>query len=355
MRITFIGLTLTSSWGNGHATTYRGLLRELSRAGHAVTFLEHDKPWYAGHRDMPDPPFARTVLYESVGRLKENHEGDVRDADAVVVGSYVPQGVRVGEWALRTARGPVLFYDIDTPVTLAKLARGDHEYLTPGLIRRYAAYLSFSAGPTLGRLEREYGSPMARALHCSVDPELYYPEDVEPATDLNYLGTYSPDRQPPLERLLIEPARQWPAGRFAVAGPQYPADIAWPENVARRDHCPPAEHRRFYNSSRFTLNVTRADMVAAGWSPSVRLFEAAACGVPILSDTWPGLGDYFPIGEQIFTADTTGDALEILTDLPDPARQEAAAAARANVLKNHTAAARAKELLQILRQAEAKE
>jgi spore maturation protein CgeB len=351
MRITFIGLTITSSWGNGHVTTYRALLRELVAAGHEVVFLEHDKPWYAEHRDLPEPPFGRTVLYPDVEALKREHVGEVREADAVVVGSYVPQGVEVGKWALATATGPVVFYDIDTPVTLAKLGRADYEYLTPTLIGRYAAYLSFSAGPTLERLEREFGSPMARALHCSVDPTLYHPEPADDPIDLNYLGTYSPDRQPPLQRLLIEPARQWGKGRFEVAGPNYPADVEWPANVRRVDHCPPAEHRTFYNSARFTLNVTRADMVAAGWSPSVRLFEAAACGVPMISDRWDGLGDYFPLNEQIFVADTTEQALAILRDLPEPDRRSAAEAARQTVLQHHTAEVRAAELITFLREA----
>jgi spore maturation protein CgeB len=345
MRITFIGLTITSSWGNGHATTYRALVRELVRRGHDVAFLEHDKPWYAAHRDMPRPPFGRTILYDSLQTLKQRHAPDVRDADAVIVGSYVPQGVEVGEWAIATAGGPVAFYDIDTPVTLAKLGRGDFEYLSPELIPRYAAYLSFSGGPTLERLERHYGSPAARPLYCSVDPELYFPEPGRTRScDLGYLGTYSDDRQPTLEKLLLEPARQWSKGRFVVAGPQYPPQIQWPANVLRIEHLPPAEHRAFYNSQRWTLNVTRADMIAAGWSPSVRLFEAAACGVPILSDEWPGLGDFLAIGSEIITADSPEAALAAVRDMPEDEATSMSAAARKRVLSNHTAAHRAAEL-----------
>ena len=344
MRLVILGLTITSAWGNGHATTYRALVREFGRRGHRVTFLEHDKPWYAAHRDLPDPPFGETALYESVDALKADHAATLRGADAVIVGSYVPQGVEVGEWALATAGGPVAFYDIDTPVTLAKLARGDHEYLTPDLIARYRMYLSFSGGPTLGRLERELGSPAARALHCSVDPELYRPMDVGPDADLGYLGTYSDDRQPGVDRLLTEPARAWAAGRFVVAGPRYPDHIDWPANVRRVEHLPPAEHCGFYNGCRWALNVTRADMVAAGWSPSVRLFEAAACGTPVLSDDWPGLGDYFPPGSHIKVAESADEALRIVRDTPDDERRAVGAAARETVLRHHTAAVRAAEL-----------
>jgi spore maturation protein CgeB len=342
--IAVLGLSITSSWGNGHATTFRGLVRELAARGHRVTFLERDVPWYAENRDMPHPAGCRTVLYRSLDELQREHGAVVRDADVVIVGSYVPEGVSVGEWATATARGAVAFYDIDTPVTLAKLARGDHEYLTPALVARYDLYLSFTGGPTLDRLERELGSPMARALYCSVDPALYYPEAVEPRWDLGYMGTYSDDRQPTLDRLLVEPARHWPAGRFVVAGPQYPSDLAWPANVERITHLPPREHRAFYNAQRFTLNVTRADMIAAGWSPSVRLFEAAACGTPIVSDWWEGLDEVLRLGEEILVAHAGDESQRVVQGMPEDERRAIGAAARDRVLAAHTAAHRAAEL-----------
>jgi spore maturation protein CgeB len=344
MKIVILGLSITSSWGNGHATTYRGLVRELAARGHDVLFLERDVPWYAAQRDLPAPPYCRTELYADLPDLTGRFAGDVAGADAVIVGSYVPEGVAVGERVTRTARGVTAFYDIDTPVTLAKLARGDFEYLSPDLIPRYGLYLSFSGGPTLNRLEREFGSPRARPLYCSVDPTLYYPEDAAPVWDLGYMGTYSPDRQPPLTRLLIDPARRWPEGRFAVAGPQYPTDIAWPANVERIEHLPPAEHRPFYNAQRWTLNITRADMVAAGYSPSVRLFEAAACGVPVISDWWEGLDTFFAVGTEILVAETAGESLCALRETAEAARREIGARARARVLSAHTAAHRAIEL-----------
>jgi len=342
--IAILGLSITSSWGNGHATTYRGLVRELTARGHRVLFLERDVPWYADNRDLPEPPYGRTVLYSGLEELKDRFEKDIRSADLVIVGSYVPEGVAVGQWATRTARGATAFYDIDTPVTLAKLARGDHEYLTPELIPCYGCYLSFTGGPTLKRLERHYGSPMARPLYCSFDPGLYYPEEVEPKWDLGYMGTYSDDRQPTVDRLLIQPARHWTNGRFVVAGPQYPKQFRWPKNVERFQHLEPAKHREFYNAQRFTLNVTRTDMIAAGWSPSVRLFEAAACGTPILSDSWPGLESFFKIGEEILTVRNACDVLQYLRDIPERERRALGQRARARVLLEHTAAHRAEEL-----------
>jgi spore maturation protein CgeB len=347
LNIVIIGLTITSSWGNGHATTYRGLVRELSRRGHSVLFLEHDKPWYASNRDLPNPPFGRTELYASVADLQRRFATDVAAADLVIVGSYVPEGVAVGHWVVRNARGGVTaFYDIDTPVTLAKLARGDHEYLSPDLIPLYNRYLSFTGGPTLRHLERDLGSPRALPLYCSVDPDLYHPEPAEHRWDLGYLGTYSPDRQPPLDCLLLEPARQLPSTPFVVAGPQYPADIAWPANVDRIEHLPPAQHRTFYNQQTFTLNITRADMVRAGYSPSVRLFEAAACGVPIISDPWPGLDTLFTPNDEIIIAHSTDDVLRALRDITLDHAKRIGDAARQRVLHAHTAAHRAAELEQ---------
>ncbi|GJG87484.1 glycosyl transferase [Gemmatimonadetes bacterium T265] len=344
MDVVFLGLSITSSWGNGHATTYRGLVRGLAARGHRVAFLERDVEWYRDNRDMPHPAGCTTLLYGTLDELKAVHAERVRDADVVVVGSYVPEGVAVGEWAAATARGLVAFYDIDTPVTLAKLARGDYEYLTPALVARYGLYLSFTGGPTLRRIERELGSPLARALYCSVDPALYFPDPAaELRYDLGYMGTYSDDRQPVLDRLLAAPARAWGEGRFVVAGPQYPASIAWPPNVERVTHLAPREHRAFYSAQRFTLNVTRADMIAAGWSPSVRLFEAAACATPIVSDAWPGLDEVLAPGREILVADGAGDVLRALRGMPADERRALGEAARARVLAAHTAAHRAAE------------
>ena len=341
--IVILGLSITSSWGNGHATTYRGLVRELTRRSHRILFLERDMPWYAGNRDMPNPPYGHTELYRSLGELKKKFAADVRKADVAIVGSFVPDGVSIGQWVCETARGLTAFYDIDTPVTLAKLARGDQEYITPELVRRYGLYLSFSGGPTLETLEDCYGSPAARPMYCSVDPELYYPEPRPIRWDMGYLGTYSADRQPTVDRLVVRPALRWPDGQFLVVGPQYPDEIKWPPNVKKITHLPPAKHRRFYNSQKFTLNVTRADMIKVGYSPSVRLFEAAACGVPIISDYWQGLETFFDPGREILIAHTTGDALRILKHTSDAERREMAARARAKAIGAHTAAHRARD------------
>jgi spore maturation protein CgeB len=344
MRIVLLGLSITSSWGNGHATNYRALVRALSERGHDVLFLERDVPWYAEYRDMPRPPWGTTRLYGSLAQLRSEHGAAIRDADLVVVGSYVPDGVPVGEWVIETTRGLPAFYDIDTPVTLAKLARGDHEYLTPQLVRDYRLYLSFTAGPTLGRIEDELGSPCARAFHCLVDPDAYPVLEHEPRWDLGYLGTYSEDRQQALERLLLAPARRDRGLRCVVAGPQYPESIDWPANVERIEHLAPAEHAAFYAAQRFTLNITRADMLRAGWSPSVRLFEAAACAVPVISDAWQGLETFFAPGTEIVVARDSEDVLRALTGTSESQRRAIGRRARRRVLAEHTALHRASQL-----------
>jgi spore maturation protein CgeB len=343
MKLVVLGLSLSSSWGNGHATTFRALLQAFAERGHDILFLERDVPWYASNRDIADPDYCRLEFYSGVEDL-EGWRAEIEGADAVMVGSYVPDGVAVGRYVQQAARGVTAFYDIDTPVTLAKLARGDFEYLSPELIPGYDVYLSFTGGPTLRRIEQAYGSPAARPLYCSVDPDAYPPLDVPKTWDLSYLGTYSDDRQPTLERLLIEPARRLPELRFVVAGPQYPDGIDWPGNVERIDHVPPPDHPAFYAASRFTLNVTRADMIAAGWSPSVRLFEAAACGTPVISDRWEGIDSLLAPPDEILLAEGSEEVVRILNDLDRAGAAAIGRAARARVLASHTAAHRAAEL-----------
>jgi spore maturation protein CgeB len=352
LRIVILGLSITSSWGNGHATTYRGLAKALLRRGHTVTFLERDVPWYAAHRDPVSAAWGNVHLYAGVACLRSRFAAEIAAADAVIVGSYVADGPDILGWVLDIARGIVAFYDIDTPVTVARLERGNEEYLSAAHLPHLDLYLSFTGGPLLARIEETFGVRRAVPLYCTVDPDVHFPEPCAPKWDLGYLGTYSTDRQPKLDELLSAPARRLPDRRFVVAGPQYPSGIAWPTNVERIEHLSPDRHRDFYCSQRFTLNVTRADMVAAGWSPSVRLFEAAACGVPIISDAWPGLVSIFMPDEEILIADDGARVAAIIAGMPEDERLRLAAAARRRVLAGHTAACRAQQLEDYLRAAE---
>jgi spore maturation protein CgeB len=348
LNVVILGLSLSSSWGNGHATTYRGLIRGLSALGHRVLFLERDVEWYRSHRDLARPDFCELGYYDDLDAIEARFGAAMARADAVIVGSYVPEGIAViGIVAgLRPAR--LCFYDIDTPVTLAGLERDDCPYLARRQVPLFDDYLSFTGGPTLTRLRLAFGARRAHELYCSVDAERYRPTGEPTRWDLGYLGTYSPDRQPMLEKLLIEPARQLPNLSFVVAGPQYPATIDWPGNVERIEHLAPTEHASFYSRQRFTLNVTRADMVAAGWSPSVRLFEAAACATSILSDAWRGLDSLLPDGQAIRIVQSTAEVVDVLTGMGEAERRRLGEAARRRILARHTGVERARHLVALL-------
>lgn len=348
LNITFIGLTLTSSWGNGHATTFRSLIKGLYQEGHQVNFLERDVPWYANNRDFDQIDYCNIYLYQDLKVLKTEFQEMVEQADVVIVGSYVPEGVQVGKWVQQTARGIKAFYDIDTPVTLEKIAHQDYEYLHPDLIPGYDLYLSFTGGHTLEKLESEYHAPEARALYCSVDTDLYYPEKLPYSWDMGYLGTYSDDRQPTLDQLMIQAAKQLPEAKFVVAGPQYPAHIQWPAAIERIEHLPPEKHRKFYNQQKFTLNVTRKAMIEAGFAPSVRLFEAAACGTPIISDYWEGLDTIFAFDKEILIARSAEDTIRYLSELPEEERIAIGQNARQKVLASHSYRERARQLLSFI-------
>ncbi|MEX2594632.1 MAG: glycosyltransferase [Anditalea sp.] len=345
MKIVFIGLTISSSWGNGHATTYRGLLKELGLMGHDIYFLEHDKPWYSTNRDFDQSDDYQLEFYRSKEELQKKFESLVKSANMVIVGSYVPEGVEVSQWVLTTAKGITAFYDIDTPVTLQQLDEGKQEYISKSLIPDFDLYLSFSGGKVLQQLEKIYGAKNAKALYCSVDPSIYYPMGLDKQWTLGYLGTYSDDRQPGVEELLLRPAINLQEKNFVVAGSGYPEEISWPENVERISHLSPPLHREFYNRQRFTLNITRQAMVRLGYSPSVRLFEAAACGVPIISDYWEGLTDLFKDREEIFIARSTEEVMALLRETSDEELKRIGEAARKKVMGSHTAAHRAKELI----------
>lgn len=343
LRVIVVGLSISSSWGNGHATTFRGLLGGLARRGHDVLFLERDVPWYAAHRDLRDLDSVRVAFYTSVADLARDHHDDLQAADVVIVGSYVPEGADVVEVVRRSTDGVLMFYDIDTPITLSRLEAGeDCEYLRCDQLREFDSVLSFAGGPVLERLVA-LGARRAHPLCCSVDPAVHRPVQADLQWDLGYLGTYAADRQPGLERLMLDIARRRPDARFAVAGPMYPPDLAWPGNVERIEHLPPAAHRGFYCAQRFTLNVTRADMRRLGHSPSVRLFEAAACGAAIITDTWDGLEDFFEPYVEVLPANTAAEVEQHLA-MGEAERQAVGRRARERVLAAHSSNQRALEL-----------
>lgn len=346
MKIIIFGLSITSSWGNGHATTFRALCRALHARGHKIVFFEKNAEWYASNRDLPNPEFCEVRIFENWRDIVPGVRKELRNCDVAIVGSYFPYGVAALDEVLDSPAAVRAFYDIDTPITVAQLReRGATEYLKASQIRALDLYFSFTGGPMLREIETRFGSPRAVPLYCSFDPERYHSfSPIKRFTcDLSYMGTYAPDRQPKIEELLCQPARQLPARQFIVAGPQYPKTVKWPSNVRRITHLNPRWHAQFYSSSRLTLNVTRRDMVMAGYSPSVRLFEAAACGATIVSDNWAGLDEFFVPGEEILIPTSHDDALRYIDESDDEQLQRIGRRAQERVLNEHTSGLRAQQ------------
>lgn len=350
MRIAIFGLTISSAWGNGHATLWRGLCRALHVAGHEVLFFERDVPYYAQHRDMQDAPWCRLVLYEDWNDIAPDAERVLADADVGIVTSYCPDAQPASRAVLGSRVSRKVFYDLDSPVTVSRIERGEPvDYLPQSGLGDFDLVLSYAGGTALDGLRRYTGARVVAPLYGSVDPDVHRPVPRVPArsSDFSYLGTYSPDRQHLLDQLFIAPARARPDLRFALAGSQYPADFPWTDNLMYLQHMPPPDHPSFYCSSRLTLNITRAPMAAAGYCPSGRLFEATACGTAVVSDWWEGIDSFFEPASEILIAQQTDDVLACL-DLPYEERQRIAAAGRERTLACHTARVRAAELEALL-------
>jgi spore maturation protein CgeB len=356
MKIVIFGLTITSSWGNGHATLWRGLCRALIERGHRVVFFEHDVPYYASTRDLRELPGGELRLYRDWSEARQAARGHLRDADVGIVTSYCPDALEASE-LVQESRALGVFYDLDTPVTLEALRSGEPvAYLGEPGLRDYDLVLSYTGGGTLDELRERLHAKRVAPLYGHVDPDVHHP--VAPSDDyrcdLSYLGTYASDRQEALEALFVRPARCFPSRRFILGGAQYPHDFPWTSNIFFRQHLPPDLHPAFFCSSRMTLNVTRRAMARMGFCPSGRLFEAAACGVPLLSDCWEGLETFFAPGEEIVVARTTEQAVGALT-LGDAELGRIARAARERTLAEHTSARRAAELERIIAETRARE
>jgi spore maturation protein CgeB len=346
MKLVVFGLTISSSWGNGHATIWRGLARALTRRGHRFVFFERDVPYYAGNRDLWEIPGGELVLYPDWEEALPAARRHLADADVAMITSYCPDAVAASRLVLDSYAELKTFYDLDTPVTLARLDAGERvDYLPPDGLRGFDLVLSYTGGRALDALRDRLGARRVAPLYGSVDPEIHRAADpvAHYRADLSYIGTYAEDRQAALSALFIEPARLLPERRFSIAGAQYPQDFPWTPNIFFVRHLPPSEHPAFYSSSRLTLNVTRRAMAEMGYCPSGRFFEAAACGAPVLSDWWEGLDSFFdPWSEIIVARDTAQSVAAIETS--DEQLRRIAAAARERTLAEHTAERRAEEL-----------
>jgi spore maturation protein CgeB len=346
LKITIFGLTLSSSWGNGHATPYRAILRALARQGHRISFFEKDVEYYALRRDLAACDYCELVFYRDWAGIRRRALREAAESDVVMTASFCPEGARINDEVLALS-GPLrVFYDLDTPVTLAKLHAGDLDYLRAAQIPEFDLVLSWTGGLALVELELAWHAALARPLFGCVDPDVYRRAALQPEFEsaLSYMGTYAADRQAKLDRLFLECARRRPDLRFLLAGALYPWQWQWPANVQRFDHVSPAMHPALYSSSRLTLNLTRADMAASGYCPSGRFFEAAACQTPIVSDWFDGLDLFFRPGEEIVIASRAEDVLEALS-MDDGELRRMSARARQRTLDEHTGEHRARQML----------
>ncbi len=353
LKFTIFGLTLSSSWGNGHATPYRAILRALGAAGHQVTFYEKDVPYYAAHRDLPSPSFCELKLYRDWEQVRPEALESASDSDVVVNASYCPEGASIASEVLSLQRPLKIFYDLDTPVTLARFREGKAvEYVRAEQLREFDLVLSWTGGRALDELRESWQVNLARPLFGCVDPDTYRrePERSEFRCALSYMGTYANDRQEKLDRLFLEPSRQRRDLQFLLAGSLYPWGWQWGENVKKLEHVAPSDHPALYSSSRCTLNITRADMAESGYCPSGRFFEAAACATPIISDWFDGLDHFFTPGEELFVAHNAEDTLHALDESPE-VLERMAARARQRTLDEHTGAHRAEQLLHFCEEA----
>lgn len=356
MKFTFFGLTISSSWGNGHATPYRAILRSLARMGHQVQFFEKDVEYYRLRRDIERCDYCQLTFYEDWDTIRRNALDEAASSDVVITASYVPDGQRINDEILELAQPLRVFYDLDTPITLSNLESGNVEYLRRDQIPAFDLVLSFTGGPILRELRESYGARRACALYGCVDPHDYHRVVSSPefACDLSYMGTYAADRQVAAEELFVEPARRHPEKQFLLAGSMYPWGCSWPGNVRRVEHVAPCDHSRFYSSSRITLNITRAEMAKQGWCPSGRFFEAAACGTPLITDSWAGLDDFFDTRREIRVVGSTDETEQTLY-LPDSELRSMAKQARDRTLEEHTGSVRARQLLQYVEEAKGAE
>lgn len=350
MKIVIFGLSVSSSWGNGHATLWRGLCGSLARRGHRVVFFERDVPYYAAHRDLFELPGGKLHLYPDWAAILPTARRDLGDADVGIVTSFCVDALAASDLVLSSGSLKT-FYDLDTPVTLSRLDRGEPvAYIGPRGLRDFDLVLSYTGGRALDELKQRLGATKVAPLYGSVDPTVHRPAPPRSnyAADLSYLGTYAADRNHALTTLFVEPARRLPGRRFLIGGSMYDSTFPWQPNIFLIPHVPPQDHPAFYCSSRLTLNVTRGAMAATGYCPSGRLFEAAACGVPVLSDSWEGLDRFFEPGRELLLANSAEDTIDALRrdDLVRIAQ-----AARQRALACHTSDIRAGELEQILEEA----
>lgn len=347
LRIAFFGSSLLSSFWNGAATYYRGLVRALDRRGHRVTFYEPDAFRRQAHRDLVElPGWAHVVVYRpEAAPARRVVEAAARDADVVVKAS----GVGVMDELLerevlehRRADNRICFWDVDAPATLDRLrANGDDPFRK--LIPAYDLVLTYGGGEPVRRGYLDLGARDCVPVYNALDPDTHRPAAPDPELEatLGFLGNRLPDREDRVEEYFLRPARELPDRRFLLGGNGW-LERELPGNVTCLGHVPTARHNAFNSSTLAVLNVNRGSMARYGFSPATRVFEAAGAGACLVTDPFPGLEQFLEPGREVLVAAKGEDVVRFLTDLtPDEARR-IGTAARRRVLEQHTYSRRAR-------------
>jgi spore maturation protein CgeB len=340
LSIAFFGSSLVSAYWNGAATYYRGILRALAARGHRVTFYEPDAFDRQKHRDIPDPDWARVVVYSSrstdgVQRAVE----EARGCDLVVKASGVGVFDAMLEAQIPEIRRPgalAVFWDVDAPATLDRLAA---KRLDPfrSLVPAYDLILTYGGGPPVVAAYRRFGARGCVPIYNGLDPATHHPVPPEPrfACDLGLIANRLPDRERRIEEYFLAVAADLPRQTFLLGGNGW-ADKPMPPNISYLGHVYTRDHNPFNASARAVLNVSRDSMAAYGYSPATRVFEAAGAGACIISDAWEGIGNFFEPGREILVAATGPAVAELVARQTRQEAQRIGEAARTRALAEHT-------------------
>jgi spore maturation protein CgeB len=352
MTIAFFGSSLVSAYWNGAATYYRGIVRALADRGHRVTFYEPDAYERQQHRDIPDPPWARAVVYDP-GDLAavERHLKEAAGADVVVKASgvgvldaYLEEAVA----GLKRSANTTVFWDVDAPATLRRL-RNDAADPFHAQLRRYDLVLTYGGGAPVVDQYASLGARRCVPIYNALDPSTHFPEepDARFAADIALLANRLPDREARIEEFFFQPAAVLPHRRFLLGGNGW-ADKAVPPNVCRLGHVYTRDHNAFNATPLAILNVSRDSMAATGFSPATRVFEAAGAAACIISDAWRGIELFLEPEREVLVANDGAEVASLLGALTMARARQIGAAARRRVLAEHTYAARVRSLEGVL-------
>jgi spore maturation protein CgeB len=350
LRISMFGSSLVSSYWNGAATYYRGVLRALAARGHAIRFYEPDALDRQRHRDIPDPPWAKVCVYDPGEAATHEALRDARrDSDIVIKASGVGVNDALLERevaAMRSGSCAALFWDVDAPATLERMqADPDDPFIR--LVPRYDMILTYGGGPRVVAGYRAFGARDCVPIYNALDPDTHFPESPQAryAADLAFMGNRLPDREARVYRLFFWPATRLPGRSFLLGGAGWDAA---PSNVRLLGHVPTAEHNAFNSSARLVLNINRDSMARFGFSPPTRVFEAAGAGACLIMDRWEGIEMFLEPGREVLVADD-GEAVANYVDAVGEAHARTIGRrARKRILRQHTYAMRAVLLESVL-------